>query len=256
VLRRLEGDHEHRVLILLTDGLAGDQQEIVRGAYGVAGAVVPMVGGCAGDDLRMRSTHQFFGTEVHQNAIVSAALASDAPLGIGVRHGWRRVGDPMLITDAVENRVLKIDADDPAAFVRFAATHPLGLARRRGEEHVRFISGADFQERTLECIAEVPRGALAWFMEGDDESVLAATDAACADALAPLGESPPLGLLAFDCIARRGVLGDAGIKREIERVAHHGGGAPVAGFYTYGEIARTQGISGFHNQTLVVLAVG
>ena len=273
VLRRISGEQEHRVLILLTDGLAGDQQEIVRGAYGVAGAAVPMVGGCAGDDLRMRSTHQFFGTEVHQDAIVSAALASDAPFGIGVRHGWRRVGDPMLITDAVANRVFKIDEEpaldsyltrldapveartDLEAFVRFAATHPLGLARRRGEEHVRFVSGADFEERTLECIAEVPRGALAWFMEGDDDSVLAATDAACADALAPLGDRPPLGMVAFDCIARRGVLGDTGIKREIERVAHHSNGAPVAGFYTYGEIARTQGISGFHNQTLVVLAV-
>lgn len=30
----------------------------------------------------------------------------------------------------------------------------------------------------------------------------------------------------------------------------------VAGFHTYGEIARTQGVSGFHDQTLVVLAVG
>jgi len=26
--------------------------------------------------------------------------------------------------------------------------------------------------------------------------------------------------------------------------------------YTWGEIARTKGINGFHNQTLVVLAVG
>jgi hypothetical protein len=42
---------------------------------------------------------------------------------------------------------------------------------------------------------------------------------------------------------------------EVARVASHAGGAPVAGFYTYGEIARTQGVSGFHNQTLVVLAV-
>jgi hypothetical protein len=33
------------------------------------------------------------------------------------------------------------------------------------------------------------------------------------------------------------------------------GTAPVAGFYTYGEIARTRGVAGFHNQTLVVLAV-
>ena len=40
--------HPHRVLLLLTDGLAGDQQEILRGAYGVLGAGVPLVGGCAG----------------------------------------------------------------------------------------------------------------------------------------------------------------------------------------------------------------
>ena len=53
----------------------------------------------------------------------------------------------------------------------------------------------------------------------------------------------------------RGVLGEDGIQREIGRVTEHSSGAPVAGFYTYGEIARTQGITGFHNQTLVVLAV-
>ncbi len=32
--------------------------------------------------------------------------------------------------------------------------------------------------------------------------------------------------------------------------------AQAAGFYMYGEIALTRGVSGFHNQTLVVLAVG
>src|SRR5438034_9411723 len=35
-------DHPHRALLLLTDGLAGDQQEIIRGAYGVLGAAVPL----------------------------------------------------------------------------------------------------------------------------------------------------------------------------------------------------------------------
>jgi hypothetical protein len=93
-------------------------------------------------------------------------------------------------------------------------------------------------------------------MEGDAESVIAATDSACEDALAPLGDGSPLGLIAFDCIARRGVLGDDGIRHEIGRLATAAGGAPVAGFYTYGEIARTHGAGGFHNQTLVVLAFG
>jgi hypothetical protein len=61
--------------------------------------------------------------------------------------------------------------------------------------------------------------------------------------------------VAFDCIARRGVLGQSGIVKEVERISAHAQGAPVAGFYTYGEIARTSGMSGFHNQTLVVLAL-
>ena len=86
--------------------------------------------------------------------------------------------------------------------------------------------------------------------------MLEATHAACSDALAALQGRPPIGMLAFDCIARRGVLGEIGIRREIDVIAGHADGAPVAGFYTYGEIARTRGISGFHNQTLVVLAVG
>jgi hypothetical protein len=272
-MREVEA-REHRALIMLTDGLAGNQQEIVRGAHGVIGAGVPLVGGCAGDDLKMCKTFQFADGEVLSNAVVAAAVGSDAPIGIGVRHGWRRVGEPVLVTRSDGNRVFELDEQpaldvylerldapetariDPGAFTRYALTHPLGLGRRSGEDHVRFIGGADFENRSLSCIAEVPPAATAWFMEGDGESVMAATDAACQDALLPLGDRAPLGLIAFDCIARRGVLGEDGIREEIERLGAVSGGAPVAGFYTYGEIARTSGAGGFHNQTLVVLAFG
>jgi hypothetical protein len=154
-------DPPHRVLLLLTDGLAGDQQEIVRGAHGIVGADVPLVGGCAGDDLAMAGTLQLCGDEVLDDSVVGVAIGSDAPLGIGVRHGWRRVGDAMLVTRSENNRVYTLDDEpaldvylrrldappeahtDPAAFTRFALTHPLGLARRSGEEQVRF--GADAQ---------------------------------------------------------------------------------------------------------------
>lgn len=266
-------ERRHQVLLLLTDGLAGDQQEIVRGVFGVVGAAVPLVGGCAGDALEMQRTYQFHGTQVLTDSIVAAALGSDAPIGIGVRHGWRTVGEAMLVTRSQDNRVFTLN-DEPAldvylerldvpeaartnagAFTRFASTHPLGISRRAAEPHVRFVGGADFGDRSLSCIAEVPEGGLAWFMEGDERSVLEATDAACSEALETLGEEPVLGVLAFDCIARRGVLGEEGIRREVGRIAAHAPGSPVAGFYTYGEIARTKGVSGFHNQTLVVLAV-
>lgn len=261
----------YRVLLLLTDGLSGDQQEVVRGAYGVVGAGVPLVGGCAGDDLTMTRTFQLCDDQVLTDAVVAAGIASDAPLGIGVRHGWRRVGEPMLVTCSNGNRVYTLDdrpaldvylehlgVDEPPtaeSFPRLALTHPFGLSRPSGEEQVRFIGDADFAERSLRCIAQVSPGALVWIMEGGVDSVLAATDAACRDSLAALGGRPPLGMLAFDCIARRGVLGDEGIRTEIQRLAAIAGQAPVAGFYTYGEIARTRGMRGFHNQTLVVLSM-
>ena len=263
----------HRALLLLSDGLAGDQQAIVRGAYDVVGSTVPLVGGCAGDDLSMTGTFQFYGEQVLQNAVVGVALGSDAPLGIGVQHGWRRVGEPVLVTGSEGNRVFTLDdrpaldvylerldaseeaRTDPAAFNRFALSHPLGLGRRSGEDHVRLVGGANFEDRSLSCIAAVPQGGIAFFMEGDAESVLSATDAACAGALAGLDGAPALGVLAFDCIARRSVLGAEGILDEVARIGAACGGAPVAGFYTYGEIARTRGISGFHNQTLVVMAL-
>jgi hypothetical protein len=264
---------DNQILLLLTDGLGGDQQEVVRGAYSVVGGSVPLVGGCAGDDLAMRKTFQLFDGEVLEDSVLAAAITSDAPFGIGVQHGWGRVGAPFLVTASSGSRVFALDdrpaldvylerleapeeaRTDPAAFTRFALTHPFGLSRRSGEE-VRFIAEANFEDRSIGCIAEVPQGGLAWIMEGDADSVLEATAAACTQAVDGLSGRAPLGFLAFDCIARRGVLGDTGIRQEVERISSYSQGAPIAGFYTYGEIARVRGVSGFHNQTLVVLAFG
>jgi hypothetical protein len=267
-------DLPHKAVLLLSDGLAGDQQEVARGAHGVLGAAVPLVGGCAGDDLKMSRTFQLYDDRVLSDSVVAAGIASNAPLGIGVRHGWRRVGEPMLVTSSTGIRVNTLDdrpaldaylehlgVSEPAypdqeGLARLALTHPLGLSRSNGEDKVRFIGGGDFAQRSLSCIAEVPQGALVWIMEGDARSVLEATDAACGDSLAALGGRPPLGMIAFDCVARRAVLGEGGIKSEIDRLAAMAPGAPVAGFYTYGEFARIRGARGFHNQTLVVLAIG
>ncbi|HEX3541044.1 MAG TPA: FIST N-terminal domain-containing protein [Acidimicrobiales bacterium] len=268
----LEG-HPHQVLLLLTDGLAGDQQEILRGAYATLGAGVPLVGGCAGDDLRMTRTFQIYGDSVHTDAVVAAAVRSDAPLGIGVRHGWVPVGEPMVVTASGGNRIFTLDGRPALALylerlgrdvadcgsteelAQIALTHPLGLGSRGEEARVRFIGGADFADQSLISLAEIPTDSLVWIMAGDRESVLEATDAACQESLVGF-DRPPLGMLAFDCIARRRVLGEDGIKGEIDRIAAMAGGAPIAGFYTYGEIARKKGVHGFHNQTLVVLSVG
>ncbi|HEU4656873.1 MAG TPA: FIST N-terminal domain-containing protein, partial [Capillimicrobium sp.] len=229
-------DRPHRILLLLADGLAGDGEELVRGAYSVAGAGVPLVGACAGDGERMRATGQLHDGVAHTGALVAAAIGSDAPLGIDVRHGWRSIGEPLHVTrtdgptiiglddrPALDVYLERLDApedvrDDPAAFARFALDRPVGLRRKAGEERVRLVVGADFTRRTVRTAAEVPQGGLAWLMTGDAAATRVAGERACADAVAALGGAAPLGLLAFGAAARRRGDDAAALRRRLDRL--------------------------------------
>jgi hypothetical protein len=265
------GEREHVVLMLLTDGLVRDQEGILRGAYGVVGAGVPLFGGAAGDGWQMRGTYLLANGEVHRDAVVAVALASDAPMAIEVQHGWNAVGEPMIVTAAADGRVQTLD-DRPAldvfldrlgappeaytdrdAFTEFALPRPLGVQRRSGVEARNLSTESDLESRSIGGGGTLDHGCLTWAMEGDEASILAATDRACEQVLAALPDRP-VGMLTFSCAALRAVLGDDGIQREVGRLEKWADGVPFAGFYTYGEIARVRGIDGFHNQTLVVLA--
>jgi hypothetical protein len=261
----------HRAVVLLSDGLSGGQTEVVRGAYGVGGAPVKLVGGRAADDLAMVKTWQILGDRVYTNAVVGATIGSNGPIGIGVGHGWRRVGEPMVVTKSDGHRIFRLDdrpaldlfltrADAPPeafedlnAWQETTLLHQLGLPRPGGEE-VRGVLGVDYKDRSLLC-GDVPQGSVVWVMDGDAETVLDGTVTACDQALADLGDVPPVGLFAFDCAARRTILGDR-LPDEMDTIAKHTGGVPVAGFYTYGEIARRRGSRGMNNSTLVMLALG
>jgi hypothetical protein len=261
-----------RFTILLTDTLAGDQQELIRGVYGVLGATVRLVGGGAGDNLGMVASRQFVGERILSGAVVAVSIGTDGPVGLSVRHGWHRHGGAMVVTGSAGLTVHTLDdrpaldvylerhlaprgvEHDPAAFAIFAMTRPLAVTRR-GSVAIRHVLSADPVNRSLHCAASLPRGATAWLAGGDVTSLLAAADAACADAITQLDGEPPLALLVFDCAARRGVLGDDGCAQERRMLAERAGDVPLAGFYTYGEIARTRGVNGYHNQTIVALAL-
>jgi len=268
---RLGGRYDQTVLILLVDGLVGDTNDVVRGAYETVGASVPIVGGCAGDDLAMVATHQLAGNQLGTSGVVGIALSSSASFGIGVNHGWSPLGQPMTVTAAEGTSILTLD-DRPALDVYLEAiggddgnltnsglavrcqTRPFGL-QSRGTYHVRFVRGGDLERRSIEFLVAIPEGETVTLMQGDAESVIGAAGTAVAQALTEI-EGPPLGILAFDCVACRGVIGDECVPTEVNEVTSHlADDSILSGLYTYGEIARRGGALGFHNQTMVVLAI-
>lgn len=260
-------DAPHRVLLLLSDGPNEIQPDLVRGAYSVAGAGVPLVGGLAGHRAARGTPELLYGNAVLRASVIGVAIGSDAPIGVGVRHGWRAAGEPMLVTRVTADRVLELDGRPAAAVYRerlgrdpearvpveTTLTHPLGMQRRVGEAHARWVDDDDAPDGSLRGV--LPAGALVWLMESDADGVIDATDAACREALAGLGGDAPLAMVAFDCNARLEILGEDGARDEVARMASHAGGAALAGWYTFGEIARTRGTAGFHQQTLVMLAL-
>lgn len=266
---------EHQVFLLLADGLTREQHEIVRGSYSVLGASVPIVGGCSGDDISYAQTYQFLGTrdavEVVSDGVIGVGLGSSGPIGIGVDHGWSKSGRPFLVTDSSGCRVYELDnrpaldvyleclgldrrqAADDDLFRSTAFTHPLGLSRRTGED-IRVVHAADLENGSLLCLADVPQGAIAWQMTTKPADLVLAAERSRDQALDGLGGRPPVGLVAFDCGARKVMLGAEGVARELDALGD-GLDVPVAGFYTFGEIARTHGTRGMHHLTLVTLAL-
>src|SRR5450755_2008374 len=283
--QRVAGEHvagivegltsEHTLLLLLADGLAGEQHELVRGAYSVIGATVGLAGGCAADDYLYKQTFQFIGdasgVRVLSDAVVAAAIGSDAPISVGVAHGWRKVGKPMVATRSAGGSVYTLDGEpaldvfaermgstramaaDGKAFQLFALKHPLGMSRRSGED-IRVIHGGDVEDGSITCLADVPQGALLWIMETDRPGLVSSVDDAYAEAVNGLDGAAPLGFLAFDCGVRYLILETDGIREEVARFAERAPGVPFAGFYTMGEIARTRGARGMHHLTLVLVA--
>ena len=257
---------------MIVDGLTREQHELVRGAYSVLGAAVPMVGGCSADDAEYELTNQFHGTgagvELLVDSIVAVGLGLSAPIGIGIAHGWAKQGEPMVVTSSDGGEVFLMD-DEPALddlrrigadrslldadrFRDVAFQHPLGMSRRSGED-IRVVHAADRERGSLLCLADVPQGALVWTMTTATDALVDAAVRFLRDGDRRARWRAPNGVVVFDCGARKLKLGPENVTVEQAAIARSAAGAPFGGFYTFGEIARTNGSRGMHHLTVVTL---
>lgn len=262
-----------KAAMVLADGLAPQKQDLINGIYSRTGAGIPIVGGGAGGGPEVSRTLQFHGDAVLEDGAVIASIASTGSIGIGIEHGFSPIAGPAVVTRASGARILELDrrpaldayreahglkgspAKSDQVGLAFIRDRPLALSTPRGRAHLRFIGGLDGEQGALVCLSEVPSGSLVWFMRGTEDTARQAGAVAAREALTEL-QGPPIGLVCFDCVVRRRVLGEQGMAATVRTIKTDGGSAPIAGFHGYGQIGRTRGLSGLHNLSLVVLALG
>jgi hypothetical protein len=259
----------YRAALVLVDALAGHAEELIDTMTVATGGTYRFFGGGAGDDARFERTRVFCGTEVYGDAAVALEIVSKKPIGIGARHGWAPASPPLRVTQSDASHVVSLNA---APAVEAFEEHAEDTTQRfdRGDPMPFFLHNivgveteAGYKLRVplgiaadggVVCAAEVPTGATTRIMSTGGGSAADAAAEAARDAVAQVrreGASPKAALF-FDCVATRLRLGRA-FEQELDAVARELGGAPFAGFNSYGQIVRSEGqFSGFHNCTAVV----
>jgi hypothetical protein len=270
--------YPHRTGILMLDPLSGNGEEATLIAAGLLGPDTPLVGGAAGDDLKMAETCVGLDGEVASDAVVAAVIFSKSPFGVGVCHGHDPLSRPLKVTRAEGNVVHEVEGrpawDVWVDATRAAATKNGRDPSRLGPEEVgayllTYEAGLDTGSSEMKIRAPlsksasgalsfacgIPEGATIRITESIPSRQVASAREAARRARLHMNGGEVAGALVFDCICRNLILGHQ-FQSAVKAISDELGGVPLAGYETYGEIALAAGdMSGFHNTTTVVLAV-
>lgn len=268
--RDAAGGHQspYEAVVLLSDGLLGDQQELLNGIYRITGFSVPVVGGAAGDDRKLNKTFVFYRDQVLTDAAVAVWIGSDRPMRVVSGHGWTPSGLPMVVTSVEGTHVREI-AGRPALDVYqenfryenpkyeiktdhasgYHSAHAFGLIQPDGSVLIR-AAFVDPQGQ-LRTFTPLPPFAAVEVVASDQEDLLTVGADTITNAVA---DDHHELVLVFSCVARYDILGERS-GEEARRLQDAAGGARTFGFFTYGEFARTTSVAGYHNATVAALAL-
>ena len=260
--------YPHSVLMLLCDGLTPDQRAMARGAFEVTSAIIPMVGGAAGDDLHWQATYTFGEGKVLSNGFACVWINSARPMAVSVDHGWRPFGKPMLVTRAEGPVIFELDGipaldaylsergaalkEDARSFGEKCMERPVGLPNAHGRYDLRQVHQT-VPNGGIVLTTSVPEQTVVQVMAGDEDSLLEGARRAAESALTQLPEAPRM-VLVFSCCTRTPLLKER-VAEEVDLISGTLGGAPAGGFYTCGELARVTGSTGIHNSSVAILAL-
>lgn len=258
-----------RAVLVVSDGLNVNGSELAAGMRHGLPSGVPVVGGLAGDGDRFERTW-VLGADGPSEGLVRAVglYGGRVRVGHGSRGGWQRFGPERTITRSQGNVLYEIDGRPALALYKeylgrraagLPATgllFPLEIRTGDGPWLVRTILGVDEAAQSLTFAGDLPRGSRAQLMwAGLDRLVDGAEQAGIGAAGAHPGAGPVLAI-GISCVGRRLVLGES-CEDEVEAaLAALPPGSSQVGFYSYGEIAPSDGAGcELHNQSMTIMAL-
>jgi hypothetical protein len=257
--------------ISLPESLTTSGVTILDGLKQTLGEQVPIFGGLTADQWRSQQTHQFFQTEVCNDAVAILLFSGPIRFSHGIASGWQPIGKRGRVIKAEANVVYKINDQSALDFYRHylgplppSSEYPLALFDADSDRYyMRAPSGIyDPTLGSITFFGDVPEQSVVQITETTHNDILAASQQSIQQALESYPGHTPVAALLFSCASRRQILGRR-TREEYERVQNYliqSLSHPLlsCGFYTNGEIAPLQqnGVTHFHNETFITLLLG
>jgi hypothetical protein len=262
-----------RLIFVLSDGLKVNGSELVRGITESSREDVIVTGGLAGDGPNFKKTG--VGIDgLPQSGIVAAVgfYGDKMRVSYGSVGGWSIFGPERRITRAKDNVLYELDGKPALALYKqylgeeaeklpgSGLLYPLSIRPANDATHsiVRTIVGIDEKEKSLIFAGDMPEGHIAQLMHGSLDNLVDGAERAARYAVMDFGKfdsKHTLGIL-VSCIGRSLMMGQR-VSNEVEVVHRMLNSAPLAGFYSYGEICHHPQTKkcDLHNQTMTITLI-
>lgn len=253
---------------VLSDGLAVNGSELVKGITSRLPTGVAATGGLSGDGASFAKTYVCAGGTAAQNQVVLLGFYGDRlRVGFGSMGGWDSFGPERRITRSKGNVLFELDGRSALELYKeYLGQHAAGLPasgllfplalrnEQSGESVVRTILGVDPAEQSMTFAGDMPEGGLARLMRANFDRLVDGAAGAARACRQRIGDGKVDLAVLISCVGRKLVLKQR-IEEEVESVVEIlGADAVTTGFYSYGEISpfTPEARCALHNQTMTV----
>lgn len=243
--------------LLLIDGMSAREEVVVSTIHWAMGEI-PLLGGSAGDDMRLSDTFVFHDGAFRSNAALLTLVQIDAPFRVFNTKHFRGTDEKLVVTRADPERrvVLELNAA-PAAeeYARIVGCKVADLSTTIfGERTLMVRIGGEYYVRSIQKVGD--DGSLTFYSAIEQGVVL--TLATPGDLIEDLRElfgslradiGDPQLIIGFDCVLRGLEMERRQARQAVSRLMAENN---VVGFATYGEQYHAMHL----NQTFTGVAIG
>lgn len=257
-------------LFVLSEGSFVNGSSLISGLETNIGANLSITGGMCGDDARFEKTLTSYKENPKEGEVILIGFYGDTlEVSYASFGGWIPFGPERVITKAEGNILYEIDGQPALDLYKkylgeksnelpqASLLYPLNVTPDgKKDPVVRTILNINNEDQSMILAGDAPVNSRVQLMMASVDGIAQGAQTAAKLAMTNRKSKPELALL-VSCIGRKLVMNQR-VEEEVEQVREVvGERVPMAGFYSYGEMAPFNGSTSceLHNQTMTLTLI-